>query len=288
MLFVQIDTVSKGTLSTVDKIKDVVIEQSLKYGPKILLAIITLIVGRWIIKKLVRLFGKAMQRSSMDESLQPFLKSLIAVALNAVLLISVASMVGIETTSFVAILGAAGLAIGLALQGSLSNFAGGVLILIFKPFKVGDLIEAQGQFGEVSKILIFNTIVISPEGKTIILPNSAVTNGIITNYTEQGNIRVDLVVGIAYGADIKQAKDALETMMRQDELVLKEPAPAVTVLELGDNSVNLAVRPWAKPEQYWDVYFGITEKAKLTLDAQGIEIPFPQQDVYIRQHVAQG
>jgi len=280
MLFVQIDTI--------DQIKNTIIDQSVKYGPKVLLAVVTLLVGRWIIKKMVKLFAKAMRRSNMDESLQPFLKSLIAVALNAVLLISVASMVGIETTSFVAILGAAGLAVGLALQGSLSNFAGGVLILLFKPFKVGDLIEAQGQFGEVSKILIFNTIMISPEGKTVILPNAAVTNGIITNYTEQGNIRVDLVVGIAYGADIKQAKDALEAMMQQDELVLKEPAPAVTVLELGDNSVNLAVRPWAKPEQYWDVYFGIMEKTKLTLDAQGIEIPFPQQDVYIRQHVAQG
>ncbi len=280
MLFVQI--------GTIDKIKDVIIKQAATYGPKVLMAVVVLIVGRWIIKKMVKLAAKAMKRSSMDESLQPFLKSLVAVALNAILLISVASMVGIETTSFVAILGAAGLAVGLALQGSLSNFAGGVLILIFKPFKVGDLIEAQGQFGEVSKILIFNTIIISPEGKTIILPNSAVTNGIITNYTEQGNIRVDLVVGIAYGADIKQAKDALEAMMRQDELVLKEPAPAVTVLELGDNSVNLAVRPWAKPEQYWDVYFGIMEKTKLTLDAQGIEIPFPQQDVYIKQHVAQG
>lgn len=275
MLFTQIN---------LDNITKTAIEQVVKFGPKILLAIVTFIVGRWVIRRLLNVVGKAMSKSNMDESLRPFLKSLIGVALNAVLLISVAGMVGIATTSFVAILGAAGLAVGLALQGSLSNFAGGVLILLFKPFKIGDLIESQGHFGEVSKILIFNTIIITPEGKTVILPNSGITNGVITNYTEKGQIRVDLVVGIAYDADIKKAKEVLEEMMKSDELVLKDPAPAVTVLELADSSVNLAVRPWATPTQYWDVYFGIIEKIKLTLDQHNIEIPFPQQDVYIKQN----
>lgn len=287
MLFLQNNSVSAGAMSTVNKIKDVIIEQSVTYGPKILLAILTLIIGRWIIRKMLKLFAKAMQRSSMDESLQPFLKSLIAVALNAVLLISVASMVGIETTSFVAILGAAGLAVGLALQGSLSNFAGGVLILLFKPFKVGDLIETQGYFGEVKKILIFNTIITTLEGKAVILPNATVTNGVITNHSENGKIRVEMVAGIAYGADIKQAKDVLEAMMKADELVLESPAPTVSVLELGDNSVNLTIRPWCKPVDYWTVYFNILEKAKITLDTHNIEIPFPQQDVYIKEHVKQ-
>lgn len=275
MLFTQIN---------LDNITKTATEQVVKFGPKILLAIVTFIVGRWVIRRLLNVVGRAMSKSKMDESLRPFLKSLLGVALNAVLLISVASMVGIATTSFVAILGAAGLAVGLALQGSLSNFAGGVLILLFKPFKIGDLIESQGHFGEVSKILIFNTIIITPEGKTVILPNSGITNGVITNYTEKGQIRVDLVVGIAYDADIKKAKDVLEAMMKNDDLVLKDPAPAVTVLELADSSVNLAVRPWATPTQYWDVYFGITEKIKLTLDQHNIEIPFPQQDVYVKQN----
>jgi small conductance mechanosensitive channel len=271
-------------LPSFDEILKLVTAQVVTYGPKLLLAIVTLIVGRWIIKKLLKVAAKAMAKSKVDQSLRPFLKSLIGVGLNAVLLISVASMVGIETTSFVAILGAAGLAVGLALQGSLSNFAGGVLILMFKPFKVGDLIETQGHFGEVQKILIFNTIINSPEGKAVILPNAAITNGVITNHTENGKIRVDLVTGIGYTADLKKAKEVLEEMMRADELVLNDPAPAVTVLELADSSVNLAVRPWCKPEQYWDVYFKVLENTKLTLDKHNIEIPFPQQDVYIKQH----
>lgn len=271
----------------IDKIKEVVTTQVVTYGPKVLLAIATLIVGRWVIKKLLRLVGKAMKKSKVDQSLRPFLKSLIGVGLNAVLLISVASMVGIETTSFVAILGAAGLAVGLALQGSLSNFAGGVLILMFKPFKVGDLIETQGHFGEVQKILIFNTVITTLEGKAVILPNASITNGVITNHTENGKIRVEVVAGIAYDANLRQAKQVLEDMLRKEPLVMPEPAPSVSVLALADSSVNLTIRPWCKPEDYWTVFFSVTENAKLVLDQHNIEIPFPQQDVYIKQH-AQG
>lgn len=271
-------------LPTIDKITTFIYVGMLTYGPRILTALVIFIAGRWVIGKMVRLAASAMVKSKTDKSLQPFLKSLINIGLNTLLIISVASTVGIETTSFVAILGAAGLAVGLALQGSLSNFAGGVLILMFKPFKIGDLIEAQGYFGEVKQILIFNTIITSPEGKAVILPNAAITNGVITNHTENGKIRVDLVTGIGYTADLKKAKEVLEAMMKQDNLVLENPAPAVTVLELADSSVNLAVRPWCKPEHYWDVYFKVLENTKLTLDQHNIEIPFPQQDVYIKQH----
>ncbi|EAY26592.1 mechanosensitive ion channel family protein [Microscilla marina] len=268
----------------IDKIADMITTQVITYGPKVLLAIITFIVGRWIIKKLLKVATNAMAKSNIEQSLSSFLKSLINVGLNALLIVSVASMVGIETTSFVAILGAAGLAVGLALQGSLSNFAGGVLILVFKPFKVGDLIETQGHFGEVQKILIFYTVITTLEGKSVILPNSNVTNGAITNHSENGKIRVEVVAGVAYGADLRKAKKVLEEMLEKETLVMKEPAPSVSVIALADSSVNLTIRPWCKPEDYWTVFFDVTEKAKLTLDQHDIEIPFPQQDVYIKQH----
>ncbi|WP_299456487.1 mechanosensitive ion channel domain-containing protein [uncultured Microscilla sp.] len=276
MLFAQI--------INIDKIVDVIATQVVTYGPKVLLAIITFFVGRWIIKKLIKLAANAMAQSSLEESLRSFLKSLINVGLNALLIVSVASMVGIETTSFVAILGAAGLAVGLALQGSLSNFAGGVLILVFKPFKVGDLIETQGHFGEVHKILIFYTVITTLDGKSVILPNSNVTNGAMINHSDNGKIRVEVVAGVAYDADLKKAKQVLEEMLGKEELVMKDPVPSVSVLALADSSVNLTIRPWCKPEDYWTVFFNVTENAKLTLDQHDIEIPFPQQDVYIKQH----
>lgn len=260
------------------------VEMIMEYGPKFLLALVVLIVGFIIINKLVKVSRKLMRKREVEPSLSGFVSSLINIGLKALLLISVADMIGIETTSFVAILGAAGLAVGLALQGTLANFAGGVLILLFKPYKVGDLVEAQGHLGHVKAIQIFVTILVTPDNKTVILPNGAVSNGDIVNFTREGKIRVDLVMGIAYGADIKAAREALLPVMQNHDKVLKEPAPFVGVESLGDSSVNLAVRPYCNPEDYWEVYFEVYENGKLALDKAGIEIPFPQMDVHLEKN----
>ena len=257
------------------------IELTMEYAPKFVLALIVLVAGMWVINRMVSILGNLLDKRNIDKSLQPFLKSLVSMGLKVMLLISVASMVGIETTSFVAVIGAAGLAVGLALQGTLANFAGGVLILIFKPYKVGDLIEAQGHLGVVEEIQIFVTILSTPESKTVIIPNGAISNGNITNYTTKGMIRVDLVMGIAYEASIKQAKEVLMKVMTDHPKVMKDPAPFVGVVELGDSSVNLAVRPHCDPAHYWDVYFDIYEAGKEALDAADITIPFPQLDVHM-------
>ena len=262
----------------IDQIGAMIVE----FAPVLLLALVTLVIGLWLIKKFNKQFAKLLKRNNVDESLHHFLLSLVGITLKIVLIISVASMVGIKTTSFVAILGAAGLAIGLALQGSLANFAGGVLLLLFKPFKVGDLIESNGETGWVQQILIFNTILLSPDNKTIILPNSAVSNGTIKNISRQGSIRVELTIGIAYGADLKKAKEVIMEVMQANEYVLKDPAPSVNVMELADSSVNLAVFPYATAQTYWNVYFGVYEEAKLALDKAGVEIPFPQRDINIK------
>lgn len=253
----------------------------MEYGPRAVGAILVLIIGLWIIGRVVRVSDRMMNKRGMDASLIPFLRSMTSILLKAVLVISVAGMVGIETTSFVAILGAAGLAVGLALQGTLQNFAGGVLILVFKPYKVGDLIETQGHLGAVKEIQIFVTVMLTPENKTVIIPNGAISNGDITNYTLEGKIRVDLVMGISYESDIKKARNVLMAVMQEHPKVLKDPAPFVGVVELADSSVNLAVRPYAKPEDYWDVYFDIYESGKEALDGANITIPFPQVDVHL-------
>jgi len=263
------------------EIKEKVISMAVEYGPKVLLAILVLIIGLRVIKFITKLVSKALERYNVEDALESFLRSLISIILKAVLFIAVLQMFGVETTSFVAILGAAGLAVGLALQGTLANFAGGVLVLLFKPYKVGDLIESQGVLGGVKEIQIFNTIMMSPENKTIIMPNGAIMNNHITNYSADGKIRVDTTVGISYNADMKQAKDALLDMLKKDDKVLSSPEPTVAVSELADSSVNLVVRPWCKPEHYWDVYFGTVENAKITLDGVGIEIPFPQTDIHL-------
>jgi len=247
------------------------------YGPKIVMAIIIWIVGLWVIKILRKGTGKALDKGNYDASLKKFLLNLLNWSLKIILIVVVLGTLGIETTSFAAILAAAGLAVGLALQGSLANFAGGVLIMIFKPMKIGDLIEAQGEIGVVKEIEIFTTRLIGLSNKEIIIPNGALSNGNIINYTTQGTRRVDLVIGVSYDADIKQTKDLLMSQLTSHPKVLKEPAPTVSVLELADSSVNFAVRPWCNAEDYWAVYFEITENSKLALDAAGIEIPYPHR-----------
>lgn len=251
------------------------------YLPKLALAIITLIFGLWLIGMVVKLTRKGMEKSNLDQTLVPFFCNLISWGLKALLFISAASMVGIATTSFIAVLGAAGLAVGLALQGSLANFAGGVLILIFKPYTVGDLIEAQGHLGVVKEVQIFNTILLTPSNKRVIIPNGALSNGSTVNYSAEGNLRVDLTIGIAYESDIPKAKEVLAEMMQNNPMVLNDPAPMVAVSELADSSVNLAVRPWCTVADYWNVYFETTERAKEVLESNGISIPFPQRDVHL-------
>ena len=251
------------------------------YIPKLLLAIIILLIGLKLISLLVKLFDVALQKSDTDATLRPFLKNLTAWLLKLMLFISLASMLGIETTSFVAVLGAASFAVGLALQGSLANFAGGALILLFRPYKVGDLVEIEGHWGYVREIQLFTTILVDVQNKTIILPNGSISNGNIINYSKQGAVRIDIVIGIAYDADIQKAKIALLEMMKKNDKILKTPPPFVGVESLGDSSVNLAVRPHVHPNDYWAVYFYCTEAGKLALDKVGVTIPFPQIDVHL-------
>jgi small conductance mechanosensitive channel len=254
-----------------------------EFGPKVLGAIIVLLIGFWVIKRIEKGIRKLMRKRNLDESLIPFLVTLTDITLKAMLIISVASMMGVETTSFVAVLGAAGLAVGLALQGTLQNFAGGVLILIFKPYKVGHLIDAQGHLGTVKEIQIFVTILLTPENKTVIIPNGAISNGNITNYTMEGLIRVDMSFGISYDSDIRKAKEVLTEVMKAHSKTLEKPAPFVGVKELADSAINLTVRPYTHPTDYWEVYFDIMEAGKIALDKAGVTIPFPQVDVHMKE-----
>lgn len=252
-------------------------ELMLEFGPKLLGAILIFIIGSWIIRIILKSVNRIMAKASYDESLKKFLRNLLKWTLKILLFLVVLSVVGIETTSFAAILAAAGLAVGLALQGSLANFAGGALIMIFKPFKIGDLIEAQGEMGVVKEIEIFTTKLTGLSNKEIIIPNGILSNDNIINYTVNGTRRVDLVFGVHYDSDIKQTKDVLLEVITSHSKVLKDPAPSVNVLALADSSVNFAVRPWCKSEDYWDVYFDINEATKIALDKAGIEIPYPHQ-----------
>jgi small conductance mechanosensitive channel len=254
-----------------------------EFGPKLLTAILIYIVGSWIIKKIVGAARKMMTKSKYDESLQRFLLNLVSWVLKIFLILVVIAQLGVNVMTFAAVIAAAGLAVGLALQGSLSNFAGGVLIMIFKPYKIGELIEAQGELGVVKEIEIFTTKMITPGNKLAIIPNGAMANGNIINYTAEGKMRVDTTIGVGYGEDIKKTKEVLMKVLTSNPLVLKDPAPSVNVSELADSSVNFAVRPYCKPEHYWDVYFGTLENCKLALDKAGIEIPYPHQ-VEIRKN----
>ena len=261
----------------VEKWTQVGMDLATNYGLKIIAAIVVWIVGSWIIKKIIGAARKIMNKGNYDESLQKFLLNLCNWALKILLIITLLGTLGVPTTSFAAVIAAAGLAIGLALQGSLGNFAGGVLLMIFKPIKIGDLIEAQGEIGVVKEIEIFTTKLTGLSNKEIIIPNGSLSNGNIVNYTTEGTRRVDLVFGVDYASDIKKTKEVLMGVLTAHPLVLKDPAPAVTVSELADSSINFATRPWCKTEDYWTVFFDVTEQTKEALDAAGIEIPYPHQ-----------
>jgi len=256
----------------------------IEYGLNVLWALVTLILGLWLIRILGKAFARLMEKSNFDVSLEKFLLSLVRIGLKILLVITVISMLGVEMTSFIAILGAAGLAVGLALQGSLANFAGGVLLLVFKPFKVDDFIEAQGYLGKVSAIQVFNTILKTPDNKTIVIPNGILSNGSITNFTTEEQRRIEWTFGIGYGDDLRKAKEILNDLIKSDTRILSEPPSLVAVSELGDNSVNFVARAWVKSTDYWDVYFDMQEKVKLTFDQKGISIPFPQRDVHVYNH----
>lgn len=263
---------------------DQIINLVMLYVPKIVTALLVLGIGLWIIRLIGNGFDRFSVRAEMDESLRRFLSSIIRLGLKIVLLISVVSMLGVATASLVAILGAIGLAIGLSLQGSLGNLAGGVLILLFKPFKVGDFIDAQGFMGSVNAIEIFNTVLKTPDNKTIIIPNGALSNGPITNFSAEPTRRVDFVFGIGYQDDISKAKAVLQQLVDSDSRILQEPAPQIVLSELGDSSVNFTVRAWCNSGDFWSIYFDMQEKVKFAFDKENISIPFPQRDVHIYQN----
>jgi small conductance mechanosensitive channel len=254
----------------------------MQYAVQLTLAIITLLIGWWLINSLIGKVGTLMQRRNVDRALHSFISSLAGIILKVLLLVSVASMIGVETTSFIAVIGAAGLAIGLALQGSLSNFAGGVLITLFRPFRAGDWIEAQGVSGSVDSIHIFHTTLKTADNKVVIVPNGILSNGHITNYSREPKRRVEISVGIDYSSDIKQARDVLLEIAK-DPRVHSDPAPAVFVTGLGDSAVNLALRVWVDTPDFWPVTFAFTEQAKEGMDEAGIGIPFPQRVVHLVQ-----
>ena len=270
-------------LLPVDKYTDAAISMVITYAPQLVLALATLFVGLWVIKGILAGAHSAFSRAEVEVTLQKFLLSLIGVGLKGLLIISVASMIGIETTSFIAVLGAAGLAVGLALQGSLANFAGGVLILLFKPYKIGDFIDAKGHMGTVREIGIFHTIMTTGDNKTIIIPNGAVSNSAITNFSAQATRRVDIIFGIGYDDDLRQAKDILRGLIEADERILKDPPPLIVISTLGASSVDITTRSWVDAANYWPVLFDLTENTKLAFDAAGISIPFPQTDVHLYQ-----
>lgn len=254
-----------------------------QYGKHIVFALITLAIGWWLIGRIVSSLGHFMDKRHADPMVTGFLSSLLNALLRVLLLLSVAGMVGIETTSFIALIGAAGLAVGLALQGSLANFAGGVLILFLRPFRAGDYIEAQGTAGTVESIMIFHTILRTADNKVIILPNGSLSNGAITNYSRKPTRRVDINVGIDYTDDIKKARSVLLGLAAADQRVLKDPAAVVYLTSLGDNSVNLSLRMWTNSADYWGVFFELQEQMKEAFDREGLSFPFPQRTVHIQQ-----
>lgn len=253
----------------------------LSYGKMILVAIVMLVVGFWLIKKIVKALRSIMENRKVDPTLAPFIINLLGWTLKTLLVVSTVSYVGIPMTSFVAILGAAGLAVGMALSGTLQNFAGGVVLLLFKPFKVGDFIEAQGFAGVVKEIQIFTTIVTTGDNKVAIIPNGGLSTGSLVNYSRQPERRVDFTFGIGYGDDIDKAYAAVKAVINRNDKILKTPEPFMGVSNLGDNSVDIAVRVWVKSEDYWNVFFYMNEFVKKEFDTQKISIPFPQHEVHI-------
>jgi small conductance mechanosensitive channel len=264
-----------------EEILNKVYEFAITYGISLIAAVLIFFIGKWV-AKLISVFVEAlMDKAKVEKTLVKFVCDIVYFGIMIFVVIAALNKLGVQTTSLIAIIGAAGLAVGLALQGSLANFAAGVLLILFKPFKVGDFVQAGGVMGTVAEIHIFNTILNAPDNRKEIIPNAHVTGGNITNFSAVENRRVDLVFGISYDDDMKAAKAALESVAINHPKVLKNPAPVIAVSELGESSVNLVCRPWCKPQDYWTVYFDLTEQGKLALEKAGCSIPFPQRDVHV-------
>lgn len=265
---------------------DKVVDGLAQYSMQILAAVVILVVGLWLAKKIKACFVSALNKKEVDPTLIGFFSSTLHGGLVLFIVIAAIGKLGVQTTSFVAVIGAAGLAVGLALQGSLSNFASGFLLILFKPFKVGDVIKAGGEAGVVVEVGILTTELKTPDNVKIIMPNSSIMGGSITNMSAHPTRRVDMVVGVGYGDDLNKAKQIMEDLLAADERVLKDPAPTVAVSNLGDSSVDFVVRPWVNSADYWAVKFDFTKSVKEKFDAEGVSIPFPQRDVHLFQESA--
>lgn len=253
------------------------------YSMKLVAALLVFFVGKWLSGHISRLVVKLLEKNKVELTLIHFLENLIYYTLLVLVLVAAASQLGINTASFLTIIGAAGLAVGLALKDSLSNIASGIMLIFLRPFKVGDLVTAAGVTGQIATLNIFYTTINTPDNQKIIVPNSSITANVITNVFANPTRRVDLVFGISYGDDIGKAKEILNRLIASDPRILKDPSPAIAVAELADNSVNLIVRPWVKSADYWPVFFDMTENVKTTFDKEDITIPFPQRDVHLYQ-----
>lgn len=262
---------------------DVLLNAVFTYGPGLVKAILVLVLGLWAVKITTGVIKKMLNKSNVDPSLQGFLRSLVSILLKIMVYITALGMLGVEMTSFIAILGAAGLAVGLALSGTLQNFAGGVMILLFKPYKVGDFIDAQGHMGVVKEIQIFVTILTTGDNKTVIIPNGPLATGSLTNFSTQETRRVDWTFGIAYGDDLDKAYKVLSSLIAKDERILSDPEPFMALSELADSSVNIVVRVWVNAADYWGVYFRLNEEVYKTFEKEGLSIPFPQTDVHLHK-----
>lgn len=263
----------------VNKYTDMAVQYGTEYGLKVIGAIAIFVIGKWVAKKLSGLIKKMMDRGNIDSTLSAFIASLVDILLMVVVVLAAIHNLGIDTTSFIAILGAAGLAVGLALQGTFGNIGSGVILILFRPFEVGDFVTVAGESGTVEAITLFNTTLLTPDNKVILIPNSAVASGNITNFSKKETRRVDFVFGIGYDDDLKLAKATLQEILDADMRILKDPESFIGVGELADSSVNFTVRVWVKASDYWGVYFDTIEKVKLTFDEKGISIPYPQMQI---------
>lgn len=272
----------------ISKYTDLAIMYASEYGLKIIVAIAIFFIGKFIVKKIMTIMKNIMTKANVDRTLAEFLANVIYFTLLIVVILASLNTLGINTTSFLAVFGAASLAIGLALKDSLSNIGAAVLIIIFRPFNVGDYIDAAGASGTIDEINLFSTIMVTPDNKTIMIPNASVIGSNITNYSNKPTRRVSLVFGIDYNDDLKLAKETLMQIIKEDKRVLQEPAPFVAVGELADNSVNFVFRVWVKTEEYWDVHFDMLEKVKLAFDDKGISIPFPQMSIHLQEQKTEG
>ena len=276
-----ISTISNMSMQDTQEIISVVIKFILDMSARIVGAILVYLFARWIIKRIIKLMTTVFEHRSIDMSLRGFLLSLIKISLNIMVIASIVGILGINTSSFIALFASAGLAIGMALSGTLQNFAGGLMVLFLKPYKVGDFIEAQGYSGSVKEISLFNTLINTIDNKTIIIPNGGLSTGIINNFSKEDKRRVDWTFGIAYGDNYDVAKDTITKILNKDTRVLKSPEVFVALHSLGDSSVNIVVRAWVDSEDYWDLYFDINEKIYKTFPMVGLNIPFPQMDIHI-------